>query len=43
MNQGQEKFFYFIMERVDKENREKAKNLLEESFKRQGEWTFNKD
>ena len=32
MNNGQEKFFDFIMERVEKSNQPKAKELLNESF-----------
>ena len=43
MNNGQEKFFNFIMERVDLENQDKAKELLSESFAKQDEGTFNKE
>ena len=43
MNSGQEKFFNFIMERVDLENQDKAKELLSESFAKQDEGTFNKE
>lgn len=43
MNNGQERFFNFIMERVSLENQDKAKELLNESFKKQHEGTFNKD
>lgn len=43
MNSGQEKFFNFIMERVDVNNQEKAKELLSESFAKQNDGTFNKE
>lgn len=43
MNNGQERFFNFIMERVALENKDKAKELLNESFKKQDEGTFNKE
>lgn len=43
MNNGQEKFFNFIIERVSLENQDKAKGLLNESFKEQDEGTFNKN
>lgn len=43
MNNGQEKFFDFIMERVEKNNQPKAKELLNESFAKQDEGTFNKE
>ena len=43
MNQGQEKFFNFIMEKVNQENQEKAKELLTESFGKQADGTFNKE
>lgn len=43
MNNGQEKFFNFIMERVALENQDKAKELLSESFAKQNEGTFNKE
>ena len=42
MNNGQEKFLNFILERVDAENIEKAKELLNESFAKQADGTFNK-
>ncbi|SCH74069.1 Uncharacterised protein [uncultured Clostridium sp.] len=35
MNSGQEKFFNFIIERVDVQNQNKAKKLLNESFSKQ--------
>lgn len=41
MNQGQERFFGFIMERVSEENQDKAKELLSESFAKQADGTFN--
>ena len=43
MNNGQEKFFNFIMERVDLENQDKANELLSESFAKQDEGTFNQE
>lgn len=43
MNNGQERSFNFIMERVALENQDKAKELLNESFKKQDEGTFNKE
>lgn len=43
MNNGQEKFFDFIMERVEKNNQPKAKELLNESFAKQDDGTFNKE
>ncbi|MGL5694671.1 MAG: hypothetical protein ACRCXA_11380 [Peptostreptococcaceae bacterium] len=43
MNNGQERFFNFIMERVELENQGKAKELLSESFSKQDEGTFNKE
>lgn len=43
MNQGQEKFFNFILERVSQENQEKAKELLTESFGKQADGTFNQE
>ncbi len=41
MNPGQEKFFNFIMERVQKGKQAEAKKLLEESFAKQANGTFN--
>lgn len=41
MNQGQEKFFDFIMENVSEENQDKAKELLKESFSKQDDQTFD--
>lgn len=43
MNSGQEMFFNFIMQNVEEENKEKAKELLSESFKKQDDGTFNKE
>jgi hypothetical protein len=41
MNQGQEQFFHFILERVQEGKQEEAKGLLEEGFEKQEEGTFN--
>ncbi len=41
MNPGQEKFFNFIMERVQKGKQAEAKKLLEESFAKQANGTFS--
>ena len=41
MNQGQEKFFGFIMERIAEENQGEAQELLSESFEEQENGTFN--
>lgn len=41
MNNGQERFFNFIMDRVEEQNQDKAKKLLSESFAKQDEGTFN--
>ena len=43
MNNGQERFFNFIMERVSSENQGKAKELLSESFAKQNDGSFNKE
>ncbi|CEH34788.1 hypothetical protein [Romboutsia lituseburensis] len=43
MNSGQEKFLNFIIERVELENQNKAKELLNESFAKQEDGTFNKE
>ena len=43
MNNGQERFFSFIMERVELENQDKAKELLNESFAKQENGTFNQE
>jgi hypothetical protein len=39
-NEGQKKFFDFILERVQNEKEEEAKALLEESFSKQADGTF---
>lgn len=41
MNNGQEKFFNFIMERVN--DQDKAKELLSESFAKQANDGFNQE
>lgn len=41
MNQGQEMFYTFFMERTKEEKKEEAKAVLEEGFKRQDEGTFD--
>lgn len=43
MNPGQEKFFTFILERVQEDKQEEAKALLSESFQKQLDRTFNMD
>lgn len=43
MNKGQEKFLAFIMENVEEKNRAEANELLNESFKKQEDGTFNKE
>ena len=43
MNNGQERFFTFIMERVELVNQNKAKELLNESFAKQDEGAFNRE
>ncbi|MEH6944976.1 hypothetical protein [Bacillus sp. JJ722] len=43
MNTGQEKFFTFILERVQDDKQEEAKALLAESFQKQQDRTFNMD
>ncbi|MBD7914464.1 hypothetical protein H9660_04835 [Clostridium sp. Sa3CUN1] len=43
MNKGQEMFFNFIMQNVKEESKEKAKELLSESFGKQDDGTFNKE
>jgi hypothetical protein len=40
MNEGQKKFFDFILERVQNGKEEEAKTLLEESFAKQADGTF---
>jgi hypothetical protein len=43
MNPGQEKFFDFILERVQDGQQAKAKALLEDNFKKQAEGTFKRE
>jgi Tfp pilus assembly pilus retraction ATPase PilT len=40
MNQGQERFFNFILERVKEDKVEEAKALLTANFRKQAEGTF---
>lgn len=41
MNEGQKKFFGFILERVEADKKEDAENLLNESFAKQADGTFD--
>ncbi|BBF42664.1 hypothetical protein lbkm_1348 [Lachnospiraceae bacterium KM106-2] len=41
MNPGQIKFYEFIMDRVGEENQPAAAHLLNESFLKQGDGTFD--
>lgn len=41
MNPGQEKFYHFILERVNETHIDDAKALLAESFSLQSQGTFN--
>lgn len=43
MNQGQEMFYNFFIERVEDDKKEEAKKLLEEGFVRQDAGTFDKE
>lgn len=43
MNQGQERFFNFIMQNVEEKNQDKAKELLAVSFGKQDDGTFNQE
>ncbi|HDK7171147.1 TPA: hypothetical protein PTW95_001258 [Clostridium botulinum] len=43
MNQGQEKFLGFILERVEEDKAEEAKALLADNFKKQAECNFTHD
>lgn len=43
MNQGQEQFFHFILERVQDDKQDEAKALLAESFSKQADGTFNSE
>ena len=40
MNEGQEKFLGYILERVQEDNIEEARTLLTDNFKKQDEGTF---
>ncbi len=41
MHAGQEKFYQFMLERVQHDKAQRAKELLKESFKKQEEGTFD--
>ena len=41
INPGQQKFFDFIMDRVQEDKQDEAQALLEESFAKQADGTFN--
>jgi uncharacterized protein YozE (UPF0346 family) len=41
MNQGQQGFYNFIMQNIEEKNQDKAKELLNESFSKQDNGTFN--
>lgn len=41
MNQGQEHFLNFIIQNVEAKNQDRAKELLNESFTKQDNGTFN--
>lgn len=43
MNQGQEKFLGFVLERVQEDKVEEAKALLADNFKKQAEGTFTQE
>lgn len=43
MNQGQEMFYNFFIERTKDDKKEEAKKLLVEGFARQEAGTFNKE
>lgn len=43
MNEGQQKFLGFILDRVQEDKKEEAKTLLQENFKKQVAGTFNKE
>ena len=43
MNHGQEKFYAYILERVQHGKQEEARALLEESFQKQKDKTFSKE
>lgn len=43
MNEGQQKFYEFIMDRVKEGKEEEIKAIMNESFRRQQEGTFTKE
>lgn len=43
METGQQRFYDFIMERVDDENQKDAEALLRDSFSKQADGTFDND
>lgn len=43
MNQGQEKLYNFILDRVKEDKVEEAKALLSDSFEKQSEGTFTQE
>jgi len=43
MNQGQERFYQFILDRVEEEHKEEAKTLLGESFGKQAGGEFGSE
>lgn len=43
MNQGQKKFFDFVMERVKNGKEEQVQAIMSESFRKQDEGTFTKE
>ncbi|WP_312370515.1 hypothetical protein [Lachnoclostridium sp.] len=43
MNEGQQRFYDFVMERVKEGKEEEIKAIMSESFKRQQEGSFSKE
>lgn len=43
MNEGQQKFYDFIMKRVKEDKMEEMNAIMNESFKKQSEGTFTKE
>ena len=43
MNEGQLRFYNFVMERVQEDKKEDMEAILSDNFKRQQEGTFTKD
>lgn len=43
MNQGQERFYAFFMERTADEHKAAAEAILQENFRRQDEGTFDRE